>query len=159
MWHEITYPFPNFNGCTLEVWEWISNFIPHIIMDVIIYPCSSQNVSSLLKSMPTCIRCQTFSKTNVDLFLIGPSGINLSEIWIKKIPAKWQPFCLGLDAFTHEFMRKCLGFIRCNVLILIKIAAIANIKRPEHKVVTILQIFSNTFSSMKIFLILIQTLF
>ena len=23
---EITYPFPNFNGATTEVWEWISNF-------------------------------------------------------------------------------------------------------------------------------------
>ena len=23
---EITYPFPNFNGCTIEVWEWLSNF-------------------------------------------------------------------------------------------------------------------------------------
>ena len=30
VWDEITYPFPNFNGCTVEVWEWISNFIPHI---------------------------------------------------------------------------------------------------------------------------------
>ena len=29
MWDEITYPFPNFNGCTVEVWEWISNIIPH----------------------------------------------------------------------------------------------------------------------------------
>ena len=27
MWDEITYPFPNFIGCTVEVWEWISNFI------------------------------------------------------------------------------------------------------------------------------------
>ena len=25
---EITYPFPNFNDDTVEVWEWISNFIP-----------------------------------------------------------------------------------------------------------------------------------
>ena len=25
---EITYPFPNFNVCTVEVWEWISNFTP-----------------------------------------------------------------------------------------------------------------------------------
>ena len=24
---------PNFNGATVEVWEWISNFIPHFIMD------------------------------------------------------------------------------------------------------------------------------
>ena len=26
---EITYPFPNFNGATVEVLEWISNFITH----------------------------------------------------------------------------------------------------------------------------------
>ena len=29
MWDEITYPFPNFNSATVEVGEWISNFIPH----------------------------------------------------------------------------------------------------------------------------------
>ena len=32
MWDEITYSFPNFNGCTFEVWEWINNSIPHFIM-------------------------------------------------------------------------------------------------------------------------------
>ena len=26
-WDEITYPFPNFNGCTVEIWEWISNLM------------------------------------------------------------------------------------------------------------------------------------
>ena len=31
MLDEITYPFPNFNGCTVEVWEWMSNFMPHLI--------------------------------------------------------------------------------------------------------------------------------
>ena len=35
---EITHPFPNFNGAAVEVWEWLSNFIPHFIMDVITYP-------------------------------------------------------------------------------------------------------------------------
>ena len=39
VWDEITYPFLNFNGCTIEVWEWISNFILHIIIDVITNPC------------------------------------------------------------------------------------------------------------------------
>ena len=34
MWDEITYPFPNFNGATDEVNEWISDFVPHFIMDV-----------------------------------------------------------------------------------------------------------------------------
>ena len=29
---EVTYPFPNFNGCSIEVWELINNFIPHFIM-------------------------------------------------------------------------------------------------------------------------------
>ena len=38
-WDEITYPFPDFNGATVDVWEWISNFIPYFIMGVIIYQC------------------------------------------------------------------------------------------------------------------------
>ena len=37
-WGEITYPFPNFNDCAVEVWEWISNFVPHFLIDVITYP-------------------------------------------------------------------------------------------------------------------------
>ena len=28
VWYEINYPFPNFNEYTVEVWEWIINFIP-----------------------------------------------------------------------------------------------------------------------------------
>ena len=39
VWDEITYPFPNFNGCTVEVWEWITNFIPHFTRCVMTYPC------------------------------------------------------------------------------------------------------------------------
>ena len=35
---EITYPFPNFNSCTIDVWEHVSNFIPYFMMDVITYP-------------------------------------------------------------------------------------------------------------------------
>ena len=32
---EITYPCPNFNSATVQVWEWISKFILHWITDVI----------------------------------------------------------------------------------------------------------------------------
>ena len=35
VWDGITYPCPNFNGATVEVWEWISNFISHLIGHVI----------------------------------------------------------------------------------------------------------------------------
>ena len=38
VWDEITYPFPSFNGETVEAWEWISNFIPHFTEHVITYP-------------------------------------------------------------------------------------------------------------------------
>ena len=34
---EMTCPFPNLNVATVEVWEWISNFIPHYIRDAITY--------------------------------------------------------------------------------------------------------------------------
>ena len=30
VWDIIPYPFPNFNGCTVEFWEWVSNFTPHL---------------------------------------------------------------------------------------------------------------------------------
>ena len=30
---EIPYPFPNFNGATVEVWEWMSNFTLHLACD------------------------------------------------------------------------------------------------------------------------------
>ena len=37
--YEITYPSPNFNGCIVDVWEMISKFISHFIMNLIAYPC------------------------------------------------------------------------------------------------------------------------
>ena len=39
VWDEITYPFQNFNDTTVEVWEWINNFIPHFSGHVFTYPC------------------------------------------------------------------------------------------------------------------------
>ena len=39
VWDEFTYPFPNFNGSTVEVWLWRSNFIPHLTGYVITYLC------------------------------------------------------------------------------------------------------------------------
>ena len=39
VWDDITYLFPNFNGCTIDVWECIINFIPHSMMYAITYPC------------------------------------------------------------------------------------------------------------------------
>ena len=39
----MTYPIPNFNGCTVEVWDLMNNFIPHFTMTVITYPCWNES--------------------------------------------------------------------------------------------------------------------
>ena len=36
--NKITYPFPNFNGATVDVWEWICTFIKYSTGHVITYP-------------------------------------------------------------------------------------------------------------------------
>ena len=40
---EINCPFPIFNGCIIEAWEGISNFIPAFIVDVITYLCKEKS--------------------------------------------------------------------------------------------------------------------
>ena len=52
VWNEITYPFINFNGVTVEVYEWISNFISHFTGQVITYPCWDYSQSKLAKWAP-----------------------------------------------------------------------------------------------------------
>ena len=43
VWDEITYAYSNFNGCTIEVWEWISNFFPHLKIRAITFPCRDES--------------------------------------------------------------------------------------------------------------------
>ena len=38
VWNEITYPFLNFNGYTVVFGERMTNLIPHLVMEGIIYP-------------------------------------------------------------------------------------------------------------------------
>ena len=61
LWSEITYPFPNSIGATVEVWEWISSFIPYFIVDVITFPCFDKSKIMLVKrtlgSIPFQILC------------------------------------------------------------------------------------------------------
>ena len=46
VWDEIIYQFPNFKGYTVEVWERISYFIPHLLMDVLIHAGFKVDVDS-----------------------------------------------------------------------------------------------------------------
>ena len=61
VWYEITYPFPNFNGYIVEVWEWISNFIPYFILDVILHTWIKlihvcKRASDFTHFIPVCLR-------------------------------------------------------------------------------------------------------
>ena len=40
VWDAITYPFPNFKGWIVKIYEWISTFIPHFVIDPITYLCT-----------------------------------------------------------------------------------------------------------------------
>ena len=54
VWHEITCLFPNFNGATVEVWEWISYFIPHFTGHVITYPDCNRPISQMRATLAAC---------------------------------------------------------------------------------------------------------
>ena len=54
VWDEITYPFSNFNSATVEVWEWISNFIPHFTGHMIAYSCWDKKLIQVSKSTCWC---------------------------------------------------------------------------------------------------------
>ena len=43
MWDEIAYPYPNFNGHTVEVGNGIDKFILQFTGHVITYPCRDWN--------------------------------------------------------------------------------------------------------------------
>ena len=49
MWDEITHPFTNLNGGTVEVWEWKNNFIPNFTGNVITNLCWDWSLSMFIK--------------------------------------------------------------------------------------------------------------
>ena len=49
VWDNITYLLPIFNSTAIDIWEWISNFIPHFVKDRIIYWCWDLSLTMLIK--------------------------------------------------------------------------------------------------------------
>ena len=62
MWNEIIYPFPNFSGAAVEVWECRSNSISHFTERVATYPCWDWNQSVLIKGALDILQ-KAFSET------------------------------------------------------------------------------------------------
>ena len=53
--NKLLHPFPNFNGATIEVWECISNFIPHLPGHMMTYPCRDLRLTISIKGAPDVI--------------------------------------------------------------------------------------------------------
>ena len=47
--YKIIDSFPNFNGANVEVWEWMSNSIPHFTEHTTTYPCWDYSESMLVQ--------------------------------------------------------------------------------------------------------------
>ena len=81
MWDETTYLFPNFSGTTVEVWQAISNFISHFIMDVIIYPCWGLSKNGVSKWGPRQRRRKCYGQiSNMSLSLVGNKIVDHSDV-------------------------------------------------------------------------------
>ena len=70
VWDENIYPFANFNSAAVEVWEWMSNFIPHFAGHMFTYP-------------------------DWDLELIGVSKTGLCYLWYA-IPWQWTVIFISI---------------------------------------------------------------
>ena len=117
VWDGITYQFSNLNGCSVEVWEWIINFIPHFIMDVIIHSWWDLSWTMLVKGAPGV----TFQGSDV-IFLNGKRNLarrfDISKVQPAAVvhvgwPLPWRhemetfstllALCAGNSPVTAEF--------------------------------------------------------
>ena len=75
-WDEISYLFTHCNGCAVEVWEWISNLIPHLTGHVIragmlihVSKVSKKDTVRLLRSDQTSLLMVQWYLSEENVFL------------------------------------------------------------------------------------------
>ena len=84
VYDEITYSFPNFNGCTVDVWEWMSNFVSHFTGCVITDPCWDLSSTMLVKWAPQVVHpwpsCWVITWCNSTTCTICPFTIKFTMV-------------------------------------------------------------------------------
>ena len=118
--HEITYPLPIFNS-TVEIWEWINNFIPPFIVETVTYnTCVKVKGTSLAN---VCLEkfCWRLAEQSRDKATVGSNRrgflplismrLNTRKIFVKSVIQYAQGnmhmafvvFCFGQSVmwFTH----------------------------------------------------------
>ena len=109
VWDEITYPNSDFNGCAVEVWEWIRNFIPHYIMDVIAHPCWVSLYGNVFFLM--CFSVQ--GATNTEIWRFSPvTSLTIVTSWYGNLYPHCRPFVRRAVDYPHRgtVMQSSVGF-------------------------------------------------
>ena len=97
---KITYPFPNFKGCTVEAWQWIDNFNQHFTR-VITYP--SLNIETCGHFLTSC----HILRDVLSGILIKMENFPLMKMHLKMSSVRCRPFYLGhnklmgLEGISH----------------------------------------------------------
>ena len=124
VWDEITYPFPNFNGCTVEIWKRISNFVPHITEHMFTYPWwrhQMETFSALLalcagnSPVPGEFPSQRPVTRGFDVFFDLPPNKRLSKQswgwWFETLSCSLWRHCNVIsnsDISNYQWLRLCL---------------------------------------------------
>ena len=106
VWNKITYPFPKFNDTAVEVWEWMNNFIPHSMMDVITYPYWDCLV---LRALRYCYQWT--------LHQVG-TPLPITHLGLKKLPLFWRRhfkfIFLCESRYILNILQKCVPGVSIN---------------------------------------------
>ena len=110
---EINYPFLNFNSETVEVWEWISTFISHIIMDVITKSMLQLKLNHVSKRVPVVAFTEKFNPCLAKLPLKFNGG--LAKLGLNSfLKVSTGGFLLALDIWKCLFVLTKCGFLKSS---------------------------------------------
>ena len=109
VWGEIIYPFPNLNGALVEVYQWISYFTTHFIMDVLVafYENTWFQMQRRLCDIPAMV-CLTVKRVGVEEIVIyelhnGLTCMHLLNSFVNHtFSSVWNIFsAVSLRLFAH----------------------------------------------------------
>ena len=116
VWDEITYPFLNFNGATVEVYEWMSNFIPHFTGHVVILSMLGLKLNHVSKrgnwplvwisnctgSLPSSHITLLRARTAIALVYWGIYWHKSLEVYLKLVDHLYLDWCVAEGQYTSN---------------------------------------------------------
>ena len=111
VWDKITYPFPNFKDCGVDVCEWMSNFISHFMIDVITHPCQDFSENVLIKGLPVTICIWTVAWSRYIAYVYVKQHLSWHANWLES--ARLLRITLGHTGTKPRYNFKYGQFYPC----------------------------------------------